>query len=158
MRGPACCRGLIAGAILATSFFAGEDALGQSGLWAEYVNCCDDAPAGVYETDEFVFFVVEVEITQKEGKRARWEGKAMLDAGSAVSDYIEGRMRKNEQDDPPQKSTTSKSQGKRPDSGLASERRVDNLPTRILVNRAVGTKYRYVVVVNRVDLAKQTNE
>ena len=73
-------------------FFVGwnpENAFGgDPDAWVGYQVCCEENRPGTYEYEEFVFFLVDVDITTTEVDEMHWEGEAMLAMGDAIRSYL----------------------------------------------------------------------
>jgi len=123
--------------------------------WVSYQACCEDSPTGFYERNEHVFFVAEVEITSKNRKRLHWEGKAMLEVGRLLRQYLVRGVENIGAKEIPFDGPIRERIEQLLDENRHASSAVKNLRTRILVNKPVERVYRYVVTAKKADLEQQ---
>ncbi len=82
-------------------------------------------------------------------------GKAMLDAGRAVREYVARGIVRDGRQESPREDSTLAPQGALYDTDWYVETAVLNLQTQVLANYPVELVYRYVVAVRRTDLEKK---
>ena len=105
--------------------------------WVSYQTCCEDSPTGFYEHEEHVFFVAEVEITSKNRKCLHWQGKAMLEVGRLVRQYLVRGVENIATKEIPFHGPIRERIEQLLDDSRHAFSAVRNLPTRILVNKPV---------------------
>jgi len=123
-----------------------------SSAWVSYQACCEDSPTGFYEYGEHVFFVAEVEITSKNRKRLHWQGKAMLEVGRLVRQYLVRGVKIIGAKEIPFHDPIREEIEQLLDDNQHASSAVRNLRARILVNKPVERIYRYVAAAKKTDL------
>ena len=126
-----------------------------SSAWVSYQACCEDSSTGFYEYNEHVLFVAEIEITSKSRRRLHWQGKAMLEVGRLMRQYlVRGVAHIGAKEIPFRGPIRERIEQLLADSRHATDA-VKNLSTRILVNKPVERVYRYVATASKADLEQQ---
>ena len=110
----------------------------------------EDKKTGYYEKDNVLYFIAEVERTNKKLKKIHYEGKAMLLVNNLIKDYLSESINLDFNE--------FGFNGKLKDDLEFYFKNnkfinISNLKTRVLINRANGKIYRYVIAVSKDELA-----
>jgi len=140
-------------------FFVGwnpENAFGgDPDAWVGYQVCSEENRPGTYEYEEFVFFLVEVDITTTEVDEMHWEGEAMLAMGDAIRSYLTDGVKSFDIEQIPYKGKIREQIRTLIQNNSHASAVIEKLRMSILVNERQERIYRYVAAVKKKDLERQ---
>ena len=128
---------------------------GDPDAWVDYQVCCEEKRAGAYEDEEFVFFLVEVDITSTKVDEMHWEGEAMLAMGGVIRNYLTDGVKSLDIEQIPYKGKIREQIRTLIQTNSHASAAIEKLQMSILVNERQERIYRYVAAVKKKDLERQ---